>query len=76
MIITRLVLVRLFISRKVELRSSSILEFVTDALDNCIAYVRAVRPEELGHFVLLNLALDVVCSRSPSPSGDVPRVDP
>jgi len=48
MMITRAILVRLFISRQVELRSSNILEFVTDALDNCIAYVRAVRPEGLG----------------------------
>jgi len=75
MTITRLFLVRLFISRKAELRSSNILEFVADALDDCIAYVRAVRPEELRHLALLNVALDVVCSRSPSPSGDVPGVD-
>jgi len=75
MTITWVFLVRLFIIRRVELRSSNILEFVADALDDCIAYVSAVRPEELRHLVLLNVAFDVVCSRSPSPSGDVPGVD-
>jgi len=72
---TRAVLVRLFFSRQVELRSSNIREFFTDALDGYIAYVRAVQPEELRYLVLPNVALDVVCSRSPSPSGDVPGVD-
>ena len=75
MMITRVVLFRLFISRTVELRCSNILEFVADALDDCIEYVCAVRPQELRHLVLLNEALNVVCSRSPSPSGDVPGVD-
>jgi len=75
MIINWVVPVRLFISRKVEPKSSNILELVADALDVCIAHVRAVRPEELRHLVLLNVALDVVCSRSPSPSGDVPGVE-
>jgi len=40
-----------------------------------MAYVGTVRQEELRHIVLLNVALEVVCCRSPSPRGDVPGID-